>query len=156
MGWTGSAHGLLATYPFRKPPLWAALILHAGGNSKGEADVALHSDPMLGAPPKHHAALIGLRAASPQGFSLDLIWRDPATREIIVACSAEGGLPLFGSILPFIGWKWIGCDANGDIVQTEDFNDPTHVRLCFGAAWLMGGWYWPLSGESAVRRTNVD
>lgn len=81
-----------------------------------------------------------------------LIWKDPITREIIVAVGRDRGLPLFGSVLPFIGWKWIGCGPEGEFIQTDDFSDPTHVRLCFGASWLGHGMYSFTSNVSTVRR----
>lgn len=81
----------------------------------------------------------------------DLIWKDPATNEIIVAVGEHRGLPLFGSILPFIGWKWISCDADGQFIQTEDYGEPTHVRLCFGASWLGFGHYWFPNNDKSVR-----
>lgn len=83
---------------------------------------------------------------------MQLFWRDDATGEIIVRMGRDGGLPLFGCVLPFLGWKWIPCDANGDHVQCEDFGAPTHVRLVIGMSWLGHGLYWFPYSNVGVRK----
>jgi len=74
------------------------------------------------------------------------IWRCEYTGEFILSLGGKGGYPLFGSFLPFIGWKWIPVNADGK--ADNQTWPPRFISLRLGFSWLGRGMYylppWPV------------
>ncbi|MDI4666588.1 hypothetical protein K9U40_20010 [Xanthobacter autotrophicus] len=72
---------------------------------------------------------------------MQIFKRDPATREVLIRMGHDRALPLFGTLLPFIGWKLISCNPAGEFEQMGDYEEPRFVRRAFGFGWLGHGFY---------------
>lgn len=66
-------------------------------------------------------------------------WRCEYTGEII-AGTKNGGNPLFGTYLPFIGFKRIVCDCNGD--ADDQTWPPKFTTVRMGVMWFWHGQFY--------------
>lgn len=66
------------------------------------------------------------------------ITRCDVTGELLVRLG-DDGVPLFGVILPFLGWKWIACNRDGSV---SDGWPPYFKSMKFGFMWLGAGWFY--------------
>ncbi len=84
------------------------------------------------------------------------LWRCKYTREIIFG-SEDGGRPLFGGLLPFLGFKRLSCDCFGR--ADHGCWPPDFLVVRFGIGWLNQGWFWSPPWRTpivAVRRDRAE
>lgn len=78
------------------------------------------------------------------------IWRCEYTREWILGTVKHGGTALFGGWLPFVGWKWIGCNPFGYV--DNDTWPPKYVTPKFGMMWFGRGSFYTPPWETEIRK----
>lgn len=82
-------------------------------------------------------------------------WRDKITDEWCVALSgANGGFPIFGHYLPFIGWKWIPCGQNGSVDNSTW--PPRFLAQKVGASWLGHGLFYTPPWRTYVKAVRAE
>lgn len=67
------------------------------------------------------------------------LWRCVYTGEIIIG-SEQGGVPLFGGIVPFLGFKKLSCNAEGH--ADKGMWPPKFLTTRIGMMWFGRGVFW--------------